>query len=194
MSNSKKKSLSGNAVQKNPGKEQSASSIRKWMGIIPLLILTYLAYTPALKNSITGWDDNNYITENKDIRQLNTDFIKKSFAPHSGYVMGNYHPLTMISYALEYKSGKLNPKTFHTTNVLLHLINGALVYLFIWLLSGRMLVRSITSGSSSALVYSSWRYLAKPWPLQWSLSSPCLIIISTESSPVQKLFSKKFPF
>ena len=100
MSNSKKKSLSGNAVQKNPGKEQSASSIRKWMGIIPLLILTYLAYTPALKNSITGWDDNNYITENKDIRQLNTDFIKKSFAPHSGYVMGNYHPLTMISLSL----------------------------------------------------------------------------------------------
>ena len=84
MSNSKKKSLSGNAVQKNPGKEQSASSIRKWMGIIPILILTYLVYTPALKNSITGWDDNNYITENKDIRQLNTDFIKKSFAPHSG--------------------------------------------------------------------------------------------------------------
>ena len=145
MSNSKKKSLSGNAVQKNPGKEQSASSIRKWMGIIPILILTYLVYTPALKNSITGWDDNNYITENKDIRQLNTDFIKKSFAPHSGYVMGNYHPLTMISYALEYKSGKLNPKTFHTTNVLLHLINGALVYLFIWLLSGRMLVSSITA-------------------------------------------------
>ncbi|MBK6839749.1 MAG: hypothetical protein IPG90_16970 [Bacteroidetes bacterium] len=46
MSNSKKKSLSGNAVQKNPGKEQSASSIRKWMGIIPILILTYRYIPP----------------------------------------------------------------------------------------------------------------------------------------------------
>lgn len=70
---------------------------------------------------------------------------QKSFSPHTGYVMGNYHPITMISYAVEYKISKLDPKTYHTNNVLLHLINGILVYLFIWLLSGRILVASITA-------------------------------------------------
>ncbi|MBL0267099.1 MAG: hypothetical protein IPP99_00025 [Chitinophagaceae bacterium] len=43
---------------------------------------------------------------------------QKSFSPHTGYVMGNYHPITMISYAVEYKISKLDPKTYHTNNVL----------------------------------------------------------------------------
>lgn len=125
---------------KSPGKNKA-----RWLWILPLIIFSYIIYTPALKNTITGWDDKNYIVENTDIRHFDADFLKKSFSLHTGYVMGNYHPLTMISYALEYKYSQLNPKTFHTTNVLLHLVNGALVFLFIWLLSGRSLVTIITS-------------------------------------------------
>ena len=145
MSGSKKKNTHVGSGKNIPVKEKSASTRLKWLAIIPFLILTYLVYTPALKNSITGWDDSNYITENNDIRELNSAFIKKSFSPHTGYVMGNYHPITMISYAVEYKISKLDPKTYHTNNVLLHLINGILVYLFIWLLSGRILVAFITA-------------------------------------------------
>ncbi|HRH66572.1 MAG TPA: tetratricopeptide repeat protein [Bacteroidia bacterium] len=129
-------------VQKNQGLEKSKWW---WIGILPLLLFAYLVYTPALKNSITSWDDSNYIVENKDIQSLDKDFIRKSFALHSGYVMGNFHPVTMISYALEYKYSKLNPRTYHLTNVILHLLNGVLVYLFIWLLTGRLLVTIITA-------------------------------------------------
>ncbi|MBK7851450.1 MAG: hypothetical protein IPJ66_10030 [Bacteroidetes bacterium] len=79
MSNSKKKNIPGGSGKITSSKEKSPPSRLKWLAIIPLLILTYLVYTPALKNSITGWDDSNYITENNDIRELNSAFIKKVF-------------------------------------------------------------------------------------------------------------------
>lgn len=116
-----------------------------WLSILLLLLLSYLVYIPAQQNSLTGWDDKNYIIENKDIHQLDKNFIQKSFSIPSGYVMGNYHPLTMISYAIEYKYAQLNPKVYHRTNVILHLINGLLVFLFIWLLCGKLMVSFISA-------------------------------------------------
>jgi len=105
-----------------------------------LLAITYFCYAPALKNTLTSWDDKEYVIENTDIKKLDKEFVKKSFSLKTGYIMGNYHPITMLSLAWDYKASKLNPKVYHKTNIILHLLNVVLVYLFIYLVSKNRLV------------------------------------------------------
>src|SRR5438093_1071042 len=72
-----------------------------------LLILTFLVFLPALKNGYVFWDDPEYVTKNPFIKgvPLSTHFTT--------YYMGNYHPLTMLSYCLEYKLFGLSPFGYH---------------------------------------------------------------------------------
>lgn len=69
------------------------------MALLVLLILPTIVYFQSLNNEITNWDDNSYITSNKAIKTLHGDSIgytlQKTF---SSYVLGNYHPLTMLTY------------------------------------------------------------------------------------------------
>jgi protein O-mannosyl-transferase len=68
--------------------------------------------------------------------------IHKAF---TSYVMGNYHPLTMLSYSVEYSLFKLNPKPYHIVNLVIHLLNTLLVMYFIWLLCKQKWVAFITA-------------------------------------------------
>lgn len=121
-------------------------SLKTALGLTALLVfITFLVYSPARYNTLTNWDDKNYITMNQDITKHDKDFVKKSFSIPQGFVMGNYHPLTMLSYAWEYSSGGLNPMPFHTHNILLHLMNVALVFLFVLLLTQKRLAAFISA-------------------------------------------------
>src|ERR1019366_1644459 len=89
-----------------------------------ILLLTYIAFFPSLKNGFTNWDDNVYIGENTLITSLSGDNIKKMFNTDN-HVSLNYHPITILSLAIDYKLLACNPKTFHITNLLFHLFNTA---------------------------------------------------------------------
>lgn len=136
--------------KKSPHKNQQSKTIAKVsynkLLLLGLIVITIIIYFKSLNNQLTTWDDKNYITENKDIRTLHGDSvnytIKKTF---SSYVMGNYHPLTMLSYCMEYAKYKLNPKPYHVTNLVIHLFNTLLVFAFIWLLTKQQWVAFITS-------------------------------------------------
>jgi len=114
--------------------------------VLALILITTSIYFKSLNNQLTTWDDKNYVTENKDIRSLHGDSIsytiKKTF---SSYVMGNYHPLTMLSYCMEYAKYQLKPKPYHVTNLIIHLLNTLLVFAFIWLLTQQQWVAFITA-------------------------------------------------
>jgi tetratricopeptide (TPR) repeat protein len=139
------------SIKVNPKKPVIVSNDKlngKWIAIIiAMLVATYIVYTPALKNTLTGWDDKNYITIDKDIQKLDAAHIAKIFALKTACIMGmgNYHPLTMLSYAIEYSYDKLNPRVYHTTNIILHLINTLLVFLFIRLLARSNIIAFITA-------------------------------------------------
>lgn len=104
-----------------------------------ILLLTYIAFYPSLKNGFTNWDDNVYIGENALIKSLSGDNIKKMFNTENA-VSNNYHPVTILSLAIDYKLSGYDPKTYHVTNLLFHLLNTALVFWFIFLLSGNKIV------------------------------------------------------
>jgi len=100
--------------------------------LIIVLFLTFVSFYPTINNGFTNWDDNKYVTENKGLEQNKTIdyFVKDKF------VASNFHPLTMISLAIDYSFSKLNPKQYHVVNLVFHLLNVIFVFAFIYLLTG----------------------------------------------------------
>ena len=111
-----------------------------WIGAI--LLLTFIVFFPALNNALTNWDDPHYLNDNPLIRSLSAQNIKKIFTE---VFFGNYQPLHIFSYAIEYHFYKLNPAGYHTTSVIMHLMVTFLVYRFILLLSENNTIALITA-------------------------------------------------
>jgi len=93
-----------------------------------ILTATLIFYFPTFKNKLVDWDDNIYILNNPYIFSLGITNIKNIF---SSFFNANYHPLTMLSYAIEYAISGESPLLYHSTNAVLHLLNTALVYIFV---------------------------------------------------------------
>ena len=93
------------------------------------LFVTALVYAKVIDFTfLTTWDDFDYITDNPDIQTLNFVNLGKLF---SGFYAGNYQPLTMFIYALEYYIGNGSPAIFHALNIVIHLVNSYLVFVLI---------------------------------------------------------------
>jgi len=93
-----------------------------------ILLLTILSYSNTINNELVNWDDDKYITDNKYIKDLSWQGIKTIFTVYNS---GNYHPLTTLTNAIEYKFFGLNPKVYHLNNLILHLMNVVLVFYFV---------------------------------------------------------------
>ena len=143
-----------NKVESVPAKAGILDSHFFLKASLLLVFITSTIYFQSLNNKLTNWDDNKYITDNPGITTLHGDSIgytiKNAF---TSYVMGNYHPLTMLSYSVEYSLFKLNPKPYHVTNLLIHIFNTLLVMYFIWLLCKQKWVALIT-----ALLFANTSY------------------------------------
>src|SRR5690349_3330674 len=85
-------------VKKVPprGKKTSSSpsfSAAYLIMAVVLAIVTYITFSPSLKNDFTNWDDPTYVTENPMVLSDKTE-LKEIF---SRPVSLNYHPLTMLT-------------------------------------------------------------------------------------------------
>ena len=113
-----------------------------WL-LILVLLASGIIFFPALFNGfVLNWDDAGYITEYLPIRAFTFENLKTIF---TSYHQGNYHPLTILTYAVEYSLVQANPFLYHLDNVLLHLANVLLVYVFIKKLTGRWQLAVITA-------------------------------------------------
>lgn len=113
-------------TKKSSKSNQTGSFLNKsqWLepGILALLCL--IAYQPIFSNQLIDWDDLKYITENSITRDLSLQGILNAFTTP---VMGNYHPLTMISLAINFKLSGDSATAYHFTNLLFHILNSVLV-------------------------------------------------------------------
>jgi len=111
--------------------------------ILILLTVTIVLFSNTLTNNFTNWDDKKYLNENPYIKDLSFEGVKAIFTtPY----FSNYHPLTTLSYALEYKlAGLDNPWFFYLNNYILHILNTLLVFFLIKRLSKRAEVSFITA-------------------------------------------------
>jgi len=134
----KKKQIPQKNILKKTGiKTNFSVSRRDYIGLSLILLITFIVYRVSLSNGFVNWDDDKYIQNNPLITSID---LKVLF---STYVMGNYHPLTILGYAIEYQFFGLNAPGYHMINLLLHLANVVLVFYTVFYLSNKTIVALI---------------------------------------------------
>ncbi|MES2838503.1 MAG: tetratricopeptide repeat protein [Bacteroidota bacterium] len=89
-----------------------------------LMLLGLVIYLPTINYEYTNWDDLEYITNNNLVKDFTLSKIPEIF---SSYVMGNYHPLTILSFALEVNFFGESASVMHVTNFSFHILNSILL-------------------------------------------------------------------
>ena len=107
------------------------------------LVITVLSLIKTVFHDWVNWDDPVYISENPLIKDISLEGIKNMFA--TDQVLGAYIPLVLLSWALDYAYGGLDPMVFHTTNLMLHLFNVGLVFYLVKSLAKRNEIAFITA-------------------------------------------------
>ena len=110
-----------------------------------IAIVTWLFLKVCLNNQFTNWDDPGYIKDNALIKDISAEGIKNIF---STSIMGNYHPLTILTYAIEYSYAQLRPELlyiYHRDSLLFHIAVTLLVYWFVNILTRRPIAAIITA-------------------------------------------------
>ena len=134
------KGLKKNKQQKS---KSTDSKLKENIYLLAIIIFVYLIYFISLKNDfIINWDDHLYVTENDMIKDFSWKGIKTIF---STFHYENYHPLTNLSNAIEYRFFGLNPLPYHLFNLFLHLLNVGLVFRLMKLFSRRKEIAIISS-------------------------------------------------
>lgn len=95
-----------------------------------LLIAATLAfYNPIVHNQFIDFDSKNYLLANSHVQAgLTWATVKWSFTT---LYLGNWHPLTWLSHALDCQLFQLNPVGHNYTSLLLHAANAVLLFLLL---------------------------------------------------------------
>ena len=100
-----------------------------------LICFVIIIYSRTFTNGFVNWDDDLYLGNNY-IKYFTFSFIhiKGIFTSN---VLGNYNPITVLIYGIENHFFKNHPEYYHIVNLVIHIINIALVYYLILELSGK---------------------------------------------------------
>ena len=112
------------------------------LAVFIAVVLTAVAFIPCLSNGFVNWDDDLYILNNPAIHHLSFAVVKHLF---TSIFVSSYFPLTMLSFAFQYHISGSNPFPYHAANLVLHLLNVTLVFLFTYAVSRKTSVAFITS-------------------------------------------------
>lgn len=117
-------------TQKLPDKKPGsiADENKRLNLLLPFLVslITLACFSYSFKADFVHWDDNAYVYENSYITSFSAHNLNRML--FHIITAGNYHPLTMLSLAINYHFSGLSPLGYHLTNILLHLINTVLVF------------------------------------------------------------------
>lgn len=111
--------------------------------LIGLVVLG--TYLPTIGYDFTNFDDRDYVTHNPRLHWPLKQYlaaITTSFVPPNH---GDFLPLTMLSYWLEFQLVGRSAWLFHLDNAWLHAASASLVCLLVWRLSGRAAVSCLVA-------------------------------------------------
>jgi protein O-mannosyl-transferase len=112
-------------------------SVPGWREILVCLLLagaTAAVYSRACENGFVNYDDDTYVERNATVQKgLTAESVRWAFTTTE---MVNWHPLTWLSFELDYQVFRLNPAGFHLTNVVLHVLNTLLLFVALRALTG----------------------------------------------------------
>lgn len=107
------------------------------------LLVTATVMAPTLTNGWVNWDDEAFVLNNPVVTTLSLENTKEVFTRIDDN--GGYTPLVLLSWSANYTVGGFDASAFHSTNLLLHLINVGLVFFLLFWLTGRKEVSVITA-------------------------------------------------
>lgn len=111
---------------------QRRLTYREYLLLLALTGLTLFVYSGAIHFEFTNWDDDIHVTNNPSVKILSVKSVADLFIPSDKYM---YHPLTMLTFMVEWYCAGDNPLVFHATNIALHLINIWFVFFIVFRLS-----------------------------------------------------------
>ncbi|MBN1131325.1 MAG: tetratricopeptide repeat protein [Chitinispirillaceae bacterium] len=120
------------------GKKSSTYGV---MGI--LAVITIIVYHGVLGNDFINYDDDVYVTSNNNLHAgLSWKNIKWAFtSTHAN----NWHPVTWLSHMVDVSMHDLNPAGHHLTNLILHTIATAVLFLFLYSSTGNLFPSALTA-------------------------------------------------
>lgn len=103
----------------------TTSSYLCWF--IPGLIfaLTIVVFLPTLQNGFINFDDPDNLLNNPYYKGLGWSNLSWMF---SAFHLGHYHPLTWLTFTLDYALWGMNPTGYHFTSMVLHAVNAVFFY------------------------------------------------------------------
>ena len=110
------------------------SFLNNRISFLSLILLSFFLYSNTLLNGFI-WDDHYLVEENSRMKSFSSvpEFFIKDFWENSPlqFKSGFYRPLTLLAFFLNYQLWQGNPLGFHLFNIVLHGINGILVFLLL---------------------------------------------------------------
>jgi tetratricopeptide (TPR) repeat protein len=112
-----------------------ANRLRIAIGLA-LFVGTLVLYAQTTGFDFVRFDDRRYVTENAWVALgLTRESVWWALTT---FTFSNWHPLTWLSYMLDFELYGLDPAGFHATNVLLHAANATLVFRVLCRATGRV--------------------------------------------------------
>lgn len=100
---------------------------RTFLLAVLVALVSFLPFAGALGNGFVRYDDPAYVTNNPPVLAGWTAAgVEWAF---SAFHSANWHPLTWLSHMLDVELWGLEPGGHHLTSLLLHALNGALLFL-----------------------------------------------------------------
>ena len=124
--------------------------MRRDLGLgLLLAALTLAVFWPVRTHDFIVYDDPQFVTENTQVQSgLSWETLVYAF---STPVVGNWHPITTLSHALDCELFGLSPGAHHLVNALLHALNAGLLFLVLQqLTSGQDGGRAASAGSGES--------------------------------------------
>lgn len=109
---------------------QSGHKIYLWLSLVLLAI--FVIYALGFKNGFVDWDDSEYVFGNPYVLEPTGDNIRTLLR---SVVALNFHPLTMLSLAINSLLFGPGATSFIVTNTVIHLLNTVLIFFFAYQLS-----------------------------------------------------------
>jgi len=107
-----------------------------FISLLLIIVSGFFVYSNTLDGKFI-WDDYGLVEDNLYIRS--PKYIPDIFAENIGSgaqnVYGFYQPFQILTYILDYYFWKLNPFSYHLTNILFHILVTLSLYWFVFLIS-----------------------------------------------------------
>jgi protein O-mannosyl-transferase len=132
-------------MRKNISKKSKGNYLNtryiKYFLILFLIIISYFVFSNSFNNDFTNYDDELYVINNNYIKDFSIKGIENIFKAFTKDEL----PLTLLSFAINYKFSGLNPYPYHAVNIIFHLLNIVLVFQLILLITKKINIAFITS-------------------------------------------------